>query len=230
MRLDNKELFDFFKSLEIEVLYHANTTQTSITYLNQNGLLSRGAVESLGLNQTAQSSDDIDKVLDVWNDVFLDTTDLHTYFSRQNYYGPILFEFDVSLIENTEYEIWITKNNPIYWKKETPMEDRYFQSVAELRDNWKYYSRQKMMVTIRKNSSPILFESVRRVLVDDPRVTLTNENIHLFNETVKLIKENVPDGHILKGKFKTRECGYCWCRDNYLNQVGVPDLKRLFLS
>ena len=87
-----------------------------------------------------------------------------------------------------------------------------------------------MMVTIRKNSSPILFESVRRVLVDDPRVTLTNENIHLFNETVKLIKENVPDGHILKGKFKTRECGYCWCRDNYLNQVGVPDLKRLFLS
>lgn len=230
MRLDNKELFDFFKSLEIEVLYHANTTQTSITYLNQNGLLSRGTVESLGLNQTAQSSDSIDKVLDVWNDVFLDTTDLHTYFSRQNYYGPILFEFDVSLIENTEYEIWVTKNNPIYWKKESSMEDRYFRSVEELRDNWKNYSRQKMMVTIRNNSSPILFESVRRVLIDDPRVTLTNENIHLFNETVRLIKENVPNGHILKGKFKTRECGYCWCRDNYLNQVNVPDLKRLFLN
>jgi hypothetical protein len=180
--------------------------------------------------QTAQSSDEVDKILNVWNDVFLDTTDLHTYFRRQNYYGPVLFEFDASLIKNPDYEIWITKNNPIYWNKETPMENRYFQSVTELSDNWGNYSRQKMMITIRNNSNPILFESVRRVLVDDPRVKLTNENIHLFNETVKLIKANVQDGHVLKGKFKIRECNNCWCRDNYLYQVSVSDLKRFFLN
>jgi hypothetical protein len=86
------------------------------------------------------------------------------------------------------------------------------------------------MITIRNNTSPILFESVRRVLVDDPRVQIKEDEIHLFNETVKLIKENIPIGHILKGKLKTRECTNCWCRDNYLNQVSVPDLKRLFLN
>lgn len=230
MRLDNEELFNFFQSKDFQVLYHANTTQTSISYFNQNGLLSRGAVENLGLSQTKQSSDEADKILNVWNDIFLDSTDLHSFFGRQNYYGPVLFEFDVSLVRNTNYEIWITKNNPIYWNNDTTLEERYFQSVTELNNDWDKYSRQKMMITIRNNSQPILFESIRRVVVDDPRVTITEDNIHLFNETVRIIKENIPDGHILKGKFKARECTNCWCRDNYLNQVNVEDLKRLFLT
>lgn len=230
MKLDNEELFNFFQSKDIQVLYHANTIQTSITYLNKNGLLSRGTVENLELNQTKQSSDEADKILNVWNDIFLDSTDLHTFFGRQNYYGPVLFEFDVSLVRNPQYEIWITKNNPIYWNTDTTLEERYFQNVSELNNDWHKYSRQKMMITIRNNSQPILFESIRRVVVDDPRVTITEGNIHLFNETVKIIKDNVPEGHILKGKFKTRECNNCWCRDNYLRQVSVTDLKRLFLT
>ncbi|WP_448607077.1 hypothetical protein [Paenimyroides ceti] len=229
MRLDNEELFKFFQSKDIQVLYHANTTQTSVTYFNQNGLLSRGAVENLGLRQTKQSSDEADKILNVWNDVFLDSTDLHSYFGRQNYYGPILFEFDIELIKDYQYEIWITKNNPIYWNKDTPLEERYFQNIAELNNDWGKYSTQKKMITIRNNTSPILFEYVRRVVVDDPRVKIDDE-IRLFNETAKIINENVSDGHILKGKFKIRECVNCWCRDNYLNQVGVIDLKRLFLQ
>lgn len=228
MRLDNEELFDFFQSKDIQVLYHANTIQTSITYFNQSGLLSRGAVETLGLSQTKQSSDEADKILNVWNDVFLDSVDLHSFFGRQNYYGPLLFEFNVSLVKNPNLEIWITKNNPIYWNRDTPLEERYFQSVVELNSNWEKYSRQKMMITIRNNSQPILFESIRRVVVDDPRVII-EDNIHLFNEAVRIIKDNIPDGHILKGKFKTRECTNCWCRDNYQHQVDVKDLKRLFL-
>ncbi len=232
MRLNNEELLSFFKEKDIQVLYHANTVRTSLTYFNQNGLLSRGAVVNLGLEQTKQSSDDADKILNVWNDVFLDSTDLHTFFGRQNYYGPVLFEFDVSLLGCSNYEIWITKNNPIYWNKESTNEERYFQNVQELKSDWDNYSRQKKMITIRNNSSPILFEYVRRVIVDDPRVIINSSQrnpIHLFNETVNLIKANLPAGHILNGKFRTRECNYCWCRDNYLNQVKINELKRLFL-
>lgn len=229
MKLDNEGLFNFFQSKDIHVLYHANTTRTSITYFNQNGLLSRGAVENLGLDQSVQSSDDADKILGVWNDVFLDSTDLHSYFSRQNLYGPILFEFDVSLVKDLKYEIWITKNNPIYWDKDTPLETRYFQTIEELETDWKKYPRQKMMITIRNNSSPILFESVRRVVVDDPRAKIIEDDIRLFNEASKAIKENIPEGHILKGKLKVRECTNCWCRENYLQQVSASDLKRLFL-
>jgi hypothetical protein len=232
MRLNNQELYDFLLEKDIQVLYHANTIRTSLTFFNQNGLLSRGAVENLNLVQTTQSSDEADKILNVWNDVFLDSTDLHTYFSRQNYYGPVLFEFDINLILNEEYEIWITKNNPIYWNIDTPLENRYFQNVAELREEWDFYSRQKKMITIRNNTTPILFEYIRRVIVDDPRVLIPNGNggnIHVFNSAVNLIKQNITSAHILHGKFMTRNCTDCWCRDNYLHQVGVEELKRLFL-
>ena len=229
MKLDNKELYDFFIEKNILVLYHANTVSTSLTYFQQNGLLSRGAVENLGLAQTYQTSDEADKILNVWNDVFLDSTDLHALFSRQNYYGPILFEFDIRLIQNENFEIWITKNNPIYWETNSTDDERYFVSVEELRNNWNNYERQKKMITIRNNSKPILFEYVRRVVVDDPRVEIKSENIHLFNDSVKKIREIVNDLHILKGKFIIRNCLNCWCRDNYLKQISVSDLKRLFL-
>ena len=229
MRLNNEELYNFFLKKNILVLYHSNTLSTSLTYFQQNGLLSRGAVENLGLKQTVQKSDEADKILNVWNDIFLDSTDLHTFFSRQNYYVPILFEFDINLIQNENYEIWITKNNPIYWNNDSTNEQKYFQSVADLEENWGNYARQKKMITIKNNSKPILFEYTRRIVVDDPRVTLVDDNIHLFNETVNKIKEVVDDNHILKGKFTTRECTNCFCRDNYLNQVNITDLKRLFL-
>lgn len=229
MRLNNKELYNFFVAKNILVLYHANTVSTSLTYFEQNGLLSRGAVENLKLVQTTQSSDEADKILNVWNDVFLDSTDLHTFFSRQNHYGPILFEFDIELLKNEDYEIWITKDNPIYWNTNSSDEEKYFQSVGELDKDWDNYARQKKMITIRNNSKPILFEYIRRVVVDDPRVIITPENTHVFNEAFTKIKKAITDEHILKGKFSTRICTNCWCRDNYLNQVTPVNLKRLFL-
>ncbi|MGV4413909.1 hypothetical protein [Chryseobacterium sp. T1] len=232
MKLNNKELHDFFLSKDILALYHANTVTTSITFLKEKGLLSRGAVEDLGLVQTYQKSDDADKIVNVWNDVFLDTIDLHTHFKRQNFYGPILFEFDISLILDDSYDIWITKDNPMYWDEDTPNEDRYFIDVDELREGWDKYPRQKKMITIRGVNKPILFEYVRRVLVDDPRIKIPNESGEYFsvvNAATNLIKEVVPDNHILKGKFTFRQCKNCYCRENYLREVSVNEIKKLFL-
>lgn len=231
MKLNNKELYNFFVAKEILALYHANTVSTSISYFQANGLLSRGAVETLGLNQTPQSSDEIDKVLDVWDDIFIDTTDLHSFFRRENHYGPVLFELDRELINDDNFDVWITKNNPIYWNADTPLEERYFQSVEELREKWDTIERQRKMITIRKNTSPILFNYVRRVIVDDPKVTIPNipQKIHVFNAAQQNIKNSIVVGHSLFGKFTTRICGSCWCTSNYLNQRTIPDIKRLFL-
>lgn len=38
-------------------LYHANTVATACTFIENNGLLSRGAVDDLGLYQTSQATD-----------------------------------------------------------------------------------------------------------------------------------------------------------------------------
>jgi hypothetical protein len=232
LKLNNSELYDFLIEKDIWVLYHANTFRTSLTYFQEYGLLSRGAVESRGLLQTVQSSDEIDKVINVWDDVFLDTVDLHSFFHRQNYYGPILFEFSVNLVKNEDYDIWITKNNPINWKKETPNDERYFNSIDDLKTNWDSIPRQRKMITIRNNSTPILFEYVRRIIVDDPKVTLIEGEIktHVFNDCVRNLKEVIIAGHPLKGKFMTRDCkGYCYCTSNYLHQLNVEEIKRLFL-
>lgn len=229
MRLDNNKLHALFKEKDINFLYHANTVSTSITYFQQNGLLSRGAVERLGLSQTEQSSDELDKIVNVWNDIFIDTVDLHGYFPRQNLYGPILFEFNVDLVKNEDFEIWVTKNNPIYWNKNTSDKEKYFESVDELREKWHTVERQRKMTTIRNNKSPILFEYINKIIVDDPRVKIIEENIHLFNEARKSIKE-VVDGNIsIRNKFTTRTCSNCFCTQNYMNDVSVENLKRLFL-
>ncbi len=231
MKLNNTDLYNFFVEKEILALYHANTVGTSITYFQQQGLMSRSLVEDHRLFQTPQSSDNIDKVLGVWSDIFLDTADLHSFFGRENHYGPILFELDRDLVKDPNFEIWITKNNPIYWSSDTSIEDRYFQSVEELRELWGTIGRQRKMVTIKNTKSPILFNYIRRIIVDDPKVEI-NENgqkNYVFNTAVNKIKEIINDSHPLKGKFSTRVCSNCWCTSNYLNQRSPSDLKRLFL-
>lgn len=115
MKLDNKKLYDLLHSKNISNLFHANTVATSITFIEEGGLLSRNDIEERGLYQTPQTSDEIDKLFDVFDDVFLDTKDLHEHFSRQNHYGPVLFKFKLELLFEENLDIWMTKNNPIYW-------------------------------------------------------------------------------------------------------------------
>jgi hypothetical protein len=227
MRLNNGELHQLFTEKGIIFLNHANTVATSITYVRQGGLLSRGAVQTNGLNQSPQSSDELDKIFNVWNDVFLDTVDLHGYFPRQNYYGPVLFKLSVDLVTNPDFEIWVTKDNPINWTASMTDAEKYFISVEELRNTWDNYQRQKKMVTIRNNSIPILFNYIYEVLVDDPRVKVGE--VVMFNEAVKGLKEALTINEPLKNKFKIRECNSCFCTANYLQQVAPQDLSRLFL-
>ena len=232
MKLDNKELYELLKNKGINYLYHANTVATSITFLEYNGLMSRGAIEYEGLYQTEQPSDELDKKFNVWNDMFIDTTDLHGYFPRQNLYGPILFEFDIELVLEKSYDIWITKNNPIYWELDYKDEDKYFVDIADLVDHWDSVERQRKMITIRNNAEPILFNYINKIIVDDPRVIINkgkDSEVHLFNEAKKAIKNIVKDKPNLKNKFITRNCNNCFCRQNYLIEVSVADLKRLFL-
>ncbi|OIN60586.1 hypothetical protein [Arsenicibacter rosenii] len=229
MRLNNDVLYEFLKRKEIHYLYHANTVSTSITYLEQYGLLSRGAVEELGLFQTEQSSDKIDRDFDIWYDIFLDTIDLHGYFPRQNLYGPIVFKFSVDLVLNPDYEIWITKDNPIYWTSRNSNDEKYFIDVEELSQKWDVIQRQRMMITIRNNKTAILFDYLNKIIVDNPKVEITDGNINLFNEAISAIRKSIKNNPHLHDKLTVRECNNCYCHDNYLNGVGVADLKRLFL-
>lgn len=229
MKLDNKELFTLLKEKGIHHLYHANTVGTSRTFIEQGGFLSRGAVETKLLHQTPQSSDALDKLFDVWNDVFLDTVDLHSYFGRQNYYGPVLFKLTTEFLNECEIDVWVTKDNPINWNQNMTTEEKYFSSVTELTENWDKYPRQRKMTTIKNNTEPILFKYVEEVLLDNPGATNPNTNVIYFNQAMTDLKKSLSVNPPFKNKFSTRVCSGCFCRSNYLNQHNLNELNRLFL-
>ncbi|PLK43032.1 hypothetical protein [Emticicia sp. TH156] len=227
MRLNNKELYEFFREKGITFLYHANTVSTTMTYLEQRGLLSRGLVEKKGFYQTPQTSDNDDKVVGVWDDIFLDTTNLHGKFPRQNFYGPVLFCFNIEFLLKEDYEIWITKNNPWYWINTPNLSDnlKYFQNVSELRVKWEKYEQQKMMVTIRNTNQSILFDYLDYAYIDRPHIF---ENSEIFKNMRQILRNLLVE----KGyydKFKLQECKKesCYCHDNYL-KLSNEELRRLF--
>lgn len=185
-------------------------------------------VEKKGLFQTTQSSDEIDKKHDVWDDIFIDTVDLHGHFPRQNLYGPVLFKFTTDFLLKDEVDIWITKNNPIYWNENTTNEEKYFQGIDEIIERWDEFDRQRKMVTIRKPAKPMLFESLEEITLDNPKVTIYDEVIP-FLEAKNVLNRLADDKPELRKLMVQRKCNWCFCHKNYSEQPHHK-IVRLFLT
>ncbi|MBL4764407.1 MAG: hypothetical protein JKX67_03875 [Colwellia sp.] len=228
MKIDNLKLHQFFTEKNITHFYHANSLATASSFIEANGLLSRGCVEERGLFQTTQSSDEIDKKHDVWSDIFVDSVDLHGHFPRQNLYGPVLFKFSIDILLKDEIDIWITKNNPIYWNEDTTNEEKYFQGIDDLIQCWDNFDRQRKMITIRKPGKPVLFESLEEIMLDNPKVNIYGK-VNPFFEAKETLSQLTDNKSQLRGLMMQRECNWCFCHDNYLKQVSTEQIARLFL-
>jgi len=224
MKLDKIRLHKLFVEKGITHLYHANTVATSITFIQQKGLLSRGAISNRQLYQTPQSSDRKDRVFGIWNDVFLDTHDLHSHFRRDNRYGPVLFKFSIDFLLKTKSEVWVTKDNPIRWTKGMRSNDKYFSSVSRMKREWDNYKPERRMITIVNNSKAILFKYLQEVILDDPYLLL--DEIDLFAIARRQLQKAIKASD-LDVKIKARKCSVCYCKDNYFEK-SESDLKRLF--
>lgn len=227
------ELYDFLESKKIKQFFHANTVRTSCTFIEQKGIISRGCVERKGLVQTTQPSDQIDKKYNVWNDIFLDVVDLHGYFPRQNLYGPVCFVLDSKLLLDPELpNLCITKDNPIYWNDDMLEEDKYYNSVDEYRicfdDILKNHTLHSQMFTIHDTQKRIpLKKYLINIILDNPKVYV--DDINLYERAKDKITVSLKNSGIGIEKLKTRKCNGCFCRENYLKQVGATELKKLFL-
>jgi hypothetical protein len=112
------DVYEVLTSIGATTLHHANTVTTSCSFLTLRGLASRALVESSGLSQTRQYSDDIDKRYNIWHCVFVDHVDIHSRGGRvkgPNQYGPVLFklELEALLTLPRDTHIFITKKNPV---------------------------------------------------------------------------------------------------------------------
>lgn len=170
--MNGPDLVPILKRKGIDKLYHANTVTTSCTFLQEGGLASRGYVDAHGLKQTPQASDATDKRYCIWHDVFFDTDDIHARIGNLNFYGPVLFTFDVDVLNQlpTGTEVRVTKSNPHpNWSANDTNADRYFLTTAEVGANL-VKGRFDHMIVLRTPQSILPFPSTPvEIVVDDPK-------------------------------------------------------------
>ena len=199
--INSKQLYSVLVNKGITNLYHANTVETSLTFIKKRALLSRGYIESHNLTQTEQKSDFKDKIVGVWNDVFLDGKDLGEYFRRPNYYGPVLFVMKLDLLNSPQFNnVLVTKNNPMYWDEkiiENINANRYYSSIKDIENNYlngSYNTHARIMFTFRDIEEKMkLNKFCEKIILDQ-----TNDkkiNIDIESKIREALNENSL-GHI----------------------------------
>lgn len=214
--MTGEEIFRFLKAREVEYLYHANTVATSRTFLQNGGLLSRGYIDSRGLIQTVQASDEDDKKLGIWNDIFFDTVDIHDHMGLAGaspgicFYGPVLFKFkiDVVMDSNVVQRLAITRTNPVKWLENGVRED-YFLTLAELEGGFGLNDFGQH-VMIRNQIHPLGFNWLEEIIVDNPFRDFNGKSgIDMVLEELKKV---APPGV----EIRQRECrARCQCKETY---------------
>ena len=216
MQLSSDQVFEFFLEKRVTHLHHANTVTTSCAFIQRKALFARGCMDYFNFNQTAQKSDETDRLQGVYFDVFLDTVDIHTRAKARNDYGPVLFELSAKkLIEMKLPPLWITKSNPINWTEKTTHQEKWFQNVDELRKDF-VVGRFNQMIVLRHIGGILSLEScLDRVVVDDPQMNTASHDTFTLSLGA-LVAARASAITPMSFKFKKRACSEgCKCLGEY---------------
>jgi hypothetical protein len=222
MHIPSVHVFKAISASGVTELHHANSIATACQFIRSRSLMSRGTVERLGIAQTAQASDEADKSYSVWFDVFLDSVDIHNRANCANVYGPVLFVFDINIINANETgRIWVTKCNPTKWDKKNE-EERWFQDKNDLTKNF-VLGRFDQMIVLRHCGGSLPFgKHLKKIILDDP-VMDTTEQVDIYSMAVGALRLAMQDADI-NVPIERRKCRpKCSCK----NEWGSDD-SRLF--
>lgn len=214
MELATKEVLRVLQSKKIKFLYHSNSVFTACHFLKLGGLCSRGYLEREGHKQTIQKSDQGDKSLGIWHDIFLDSRDIHDWTECKNisFYGPVMFKIDIDFLEQAE-TLWVTKSNPIYWKDTTTNTKRWFQNIEELKEDYEEGMLNQHIV-IRSTGGFISFDNyLNSILIDDP-CWESSKGFDYASMAYGALKNASTVGE-LGVKIEVRNCPKESCVDNY---------------
>ena len=205
--LTNERIKRILLAKGIVYLYHANTVATACTFLENKGLMSRGAVEEFGLLQTSQASDQKDREVDVFYDIFFDSVDVHRRSKNVNHYGPVTFVYSIDLLDVLpQGSVRITKDNPVRWTTEMTEEEKYFLSERELEFEYQKGNFSQHL-TIRHQKETLSFDYLEKIIVEDP-----GENgVQCFRKAYTHL-QRLADGLTIE----IRQCGHdCHCKERY---------------
>ncbi|MQP76255.1 hypothetical protein CQ393_10155 [Stenotrophomonas sp. MYb238] len=212
--MPSKHVFEALSDKGVTELHHANSVATACQFLRSRALMSRGTVERSGLTQTPQSSDDADRRYSIWFDVFLDSVDIHARASRANAYGPVLFVFDLALIDrNKTGRIWVTKLNPTKWVGE-PDEERWFQGKEDLEGNFVKGQFDQMIVLRHCGGSIPFGRHLKKIVVDDPDLQ-TEDDVDIYSMGIGALRLAMQDVK-LDVPIERRRCRTgCACKNHW---------------
>lgn len=214
MDIPSKHVYEALISKDITELHHANSVATACQFLKTKSLLSRGTVERLGVYQTPQSSDDIDKRNGIWFDVFADSVDIHNRAKRANAYGPVMFVFDTDLIKSSYTgRIWVTKLNPTKWSGKTENE-RWFQNKKDLEENL-VKGRFDQMLVFRHCGGALPFKKyLKKIILDDPKLK-DEDGVNFYSMAVGALRLAMSDSGV-DVPIERRVCkAGCVCQEQY---------------
>lgn len=174
--LPSKALHPILQAKGVTSLFHANTVSTSLTFIRNRALLSRGYVANNGLIQTSQKSDEADEKYNVWDDVFMDGLDLHKKYGKPNNYGPVLFVLKLELLLSPSFpHVLVTKNNPWFWKPSESWDDRYYSDIKEVEKDYLSGGLKdvRIMFTLRSPGTNVkLNKYLDFIWVDKPNILI----------------------------------------------------------
>lgn len=214
MDIPSKHVYQVLDEKGVRTLHHSNSVLTACQFLRSKSLMSRGTVERLGIKQTEQSSDLLDKRYGIWFDVFADSVDIHARARRANAYGPVLFEFDSKIIERTYTgRIWVTKLNPTKWADRSDQQ-RWFQDKDDLEQNF-VRGQFDQMVVLRHCGGELPFKSyLNKIVLDDPQQQ-TADGVDLYSSAHGALSLAMSDSG-LDVPIERRVCtAGCQCTANY---------------
>lgn len=186
--MTNEQIKRFLKSNGVFHLYHANTVETSISFLKNNGLLSRGLCEDMNLPQTPQYTDKSDKLYNIFYDIFFDSMEIQRR-TGISYYGPVLFVYSVDVIDIVqEGHVRITKMNPDKWNNNLNDNEKYFCNFEELsihfdKDDFGQH------ITLTDQRQPLSFNYLEQIILSDPQ----KEDNSLFDRACATISSLLID-------------------------------------
>lgn len=218
MKLDSRQILKVLQERGVNFLYHANTLTTSCTFLQEGALLSRGAVQKRHLAQTSQSTDSSDKKFRIWNDVFLDTVDIHARAGKRNFYGPILFLIDVQVLGTSVKSVWITKKNPANWVTREKKSERFYSSVEEFRASYNVGDFGAMIMLRDVDGTLPLKGVLRKIVIDEPgtQFDIKGKTIEASNYAIKVLRTAAKESGLKGIRIEHRNCSeWCGCHDQY---------------
>lgn len=225
-----KELHNFLKSKGVKYLYFSSTVRNACSMIYSDTLMS---LRVLSLNELPMSSiadTAYYKRCSMWNKIPLYLCNLHGYFARQNKNGPISFKISVDfLLEIHDRDLYISKRNPLNWKKNLTKSDICYASVEEFSENFStLYDKRKLhktIVLIRDKKSQI---PLSKYLCEISLDYLQHRHL-LFENSKKALTNALEKSKLKHIPVKVMRCNnFCFCQANYY-EMTREKLEILFL-